>query len=105
MQKLERRGLNTGTCYERLVRLVEGQLPLGLVPSIEDDSLLSQASKQNLHESTLTATPQLFSKEDNHLYRPNLQQQESLRHYLDMLLSGIHQKFEEPLIVKLGTMY
>ncbi len=105
MQKLERRGLNTGTCYERLVRLVEGQLPPGLVPSIEDDSLLSQASKQNLHESTLTATPQLFSKQDNHLYRPNLQQQESLRQYLDMLLSGIHQKFEEPLIVKLGTMY
>ncbi len=103
MQHLERRGLNTSTCYERLVRLLEGQLPSGLVPSIEDDSWLSQASKQNLHYSMLTATPQLFSKEGNQLYRPNCRQHERLRQYLDILLSRTHQKFEEPLIVKLGT--
>lgn len=103
MQHLERRGLNTSTCYERLVRLLEGELPPGLVPSIEDDSWLSQASKQNLHYLMLTATPQLFSKEGNQLYRPNCQLHERLRQYLDILLSETHQKFEEPLIVKLGT--
>jgi hypothetical protein len=103
MQQLERRGLNTGACYERLVRLVEGQLPPGLVPSIEEDSLLSQASKQNLHALALASTPQLFSKQGNQLYRLNRQQQECLSQYLDIILSGTYQKFEEPLIVKLGT--
>jgi hypothetical protein len=102
MQQLERRGLNTGACYDRLVCLVEGQLPVGLVPPINGDSLLSQESKQNLHYSTLSATPQLFSKEGER-YRPNPRQQKNLRHYLDIVLSRTCQKFEEPLIVKLGV--
>jgi len=100
VQHLERRGLNTNTCYERLVHLVKGQLPLGIVPSLEDDSTLSEASRENLHYSQVLAEP-LFSQEGQ-LYRLNLQQQERLRQYLELVLSGTHQKFEEPLIVKLG---
>ncbi len=101
-QHLEYRGLNTGACYERLVRLVEGQLPPGLVPSITDSNWLSHTSKQNLYYSILTAES-LFSQEDNQLYRPNLEQQERLRDYLNMVLSGTYQKFEEPLIVNFGA--
>ena len=103
MQQLERRGLNTSACYERLIHLIEGQLPPGLVPSIEEYTLLSHSSKQNQYYSALTATPQLFSKQDNQHYRPNLQQQRCLLQYLDIVLSGTHQKFEEPLIVKLAA--
>jgi hypothetical protein len=101
-QHLEYRGLNTGACYERLVRLVGGQLPPGLVPSITDSNWLSHTSKQNLYYSILTAES-LFSQEDNQLYRPNLEQQERLRDYLNMVLSGTYQKFEEPLIVNFGA--
>jgi hypothetical protein len=101
VQQLERRGLNTAACYERLLSLVQGQLPLGLVPSIDNAIWLSQASKKNPQYSTLTAAG-LFSQEDNQLYRPNLQQQQRLRQYLEIVLSGTYQKFEEPLIVKLG---
>jgi hypothetical protein len=101
VQHLERRGLNTGTCYERLVRLVKGQLPLGIVPSSEDDSTLSQASRENLYYSQVLAEP-LFSQEGQ-LYRLNLQQQQYLRQYLELVLSGTRQKFEDPLIVSLGT--
>ena len=101
VQQLERRGLNTAACYERLLSLVQGQLPPGLVPSIENSIWLSQASKKNPQYSTLTAAG-LFSQEDNQLYRPNLQQQQLLRQYLELVLSGTYQKFEEPLIVKLG---
>lgn len=100
MQQLEYRGLNTSTCYQRLIRLLEGYLPSGLVPSTDDVHWLSQASKQNLYYSTLTAQP-LFFQEDNQLYCPNQKQQERLRQYLDIVLSGANQKFEEPLIVKL----
>jgi hypothetical protein len=100
VQHLERRGLNTSTCYERIVRLVKGQLPLGIVPSSEDDSTLSQASRENLYYSQVLAEP-LFSQEGQ-LYRLNLQQQQYLRQYLELVLSGTRQKFEDPLIVKLG---
>jgi len=103
MQQLERQGLNTGACYERLVRLVEGQLPPGLVPSIENASWLAPASKQDLLYSSDAANTGIFEREDEQLYYPNLRQQQRLRQYLDIVLSGIHQKFDEPLIVKLGV--
>jgi hypothetical protein len=103
MQRLERRGLNTGACYEQLVRLVEGQLPEGLVPSITEPNLLSPTSKQNLLYSKITASTGLFCREGKRLYRRNLQQQACLHQYLELALSGIYQKFEEPLILTWDT--
>lgn len=100
MQQLERRGLNTSTCYERLVNLLEGYLPPGLIPSIDYGEWLSQASQQNPHYSRLTK-PRLFFVEGG-LYRPNPQQQQHLRQYLELVLSSMSQKFKEPLIVKIG---
>lgn len=102
MRQLERRGLNTGACYERIVCLVEGQMPPGFVPSAEDNVRLSQASRENLQDSLLLSEP-LFSPEDKHSYRLNPQQRERLNHYLERVLSGTYQKFEEPLIVKKVT--
>jgi len=102
MQQLERRGLNTDSCYERLVSLLEGQLPDGLVPPLKESIWLSQESKHNLHYSELTAEP-LFSHEGNQLFRPNFQQQERMSWYLDLLLSRTRQKFKEPLTIPLGS--
>lgn len=99
MQQLERRGLNTGACYERLVRLVNGHLPEGLIPSIEDTSWLAPTSKQNPLYSKIANKTRLFSQADDRLYRRNPQQQEELSQYLKLAFSGIYQKFEEPLIV------
>jgi hypothetical protein len=99
MQQLERRGLNTGACYERLVRLVDGHLPDGLVPSMENTSLLAPTSKQNPLYSKIAMRGGLFSREDDRLYRRNLQQQEYLNQYLKLAFSGIYQKFDEPLIL------
>lgn len=102
LQQLERRGLNTVACYDRLVHLVEGHLPPGLVPAFEEDSLLSQASRETFPYSDIASEP-LFSQVSEGLYRPNPHQQERLRQYLHLVLSATHQKFEEPLIVKLDT--
>ena len=108
MQQLERRGVNIGACYERLVCLVEGQLPEGLVPALEDVSLLSPISKQNSIYGKVAASTGLFFREDdgsknmgkgNRIYRLNLNQQSFLRDYMEIILSGIYQKFEEPLIL------
>ena len=103
MQQLERRGLNTDACYERLVRLVESQLPDGLIPSLGDDSLLSSTSKQNPLYWQVAANTGLFSRDDNQLYHRNLQQQEYLRQYLELILADTYQKFEEPLLVTWNT--
>ncbi len=105
VQQLERRGLNTEACYERIIRLVEGELPSGLVPLIENHSLLSETSKQNQHYLAIASNTGIFSKEDDRRYRPNPQQQKCLRQYLEVVLSGTYQKFEEPLIVNLGQIF
>jgi hypothetical protein len=105
VQQLERRGLNTEACYERIIRLVEGELPSGLVPLIENHSLLSETSKQNQHYLAVTSNTEIFSKEDDRRYRLNPQQQKCLRKYLEVVLSGTYQKFEEPLIVHLGQTF
>ncbi|MBE9125631.1 MULTISPECIES: hypothetical protein [unclassified Coleofasciculus] len=97
LQRLERRGLNTSPCYERLVRLLEGHLPPGLIPTVEYGSLLSHASQENLHYSRIAAA-ELFSIEGGRL-RPNRQQHEYLNEYMELVLSSIYQTFEEPLIV------
>ncbi|HAA33549.1 MAG TPA: hypothetical protein DCE56_44755, partial [Cyanobacteria bacterium UBA8553] len=101
MHKLERRGLNTGACYQRLVRLVEGHLPPGLIPSSEDGGWLSQTSKQNLYYSAIANQP-LFFQQSHQFYRLNPEQQHVLRQYLvELVLSRTYQQFNEPLIVNL----
>jgi hypothetical protein len=99
MQQLERRGLNTSACYERLVDLVNGQLPAGLVPSLEQDSRILASQTSLLDE--LTAAP-LFSQEGAR-YCLNLQQRERLANYLEMVVSATTQQFAEPLFVKWAT--
>ena len=95
---LERRGINTRVCQHRLMALLEGNLPPGLVPSLTDACWLTQASQQNLDYQSISAAP-LFERQANLLYRPNPQQIRSLRHYLSTILTDTHQKLEEPCAV------
>jgi hypothetical protein len=100
LQRLEHRGLNTSTCYERLVALINNRLPSGLVPPLGDDSKLSPTSRENRHYSDAIAEP-IFIQEEHQQYRPNSRQQARLHRYLTLLLSGTHQRFEEPNFIKL----
>ncbi|HBB33468.1 MAG TPA: hypothetical protein DC064_17105 [Cyanobacteria bacterium UBA9273] len=104
MQHLERRGLNASACYQRLILLIEGRLPPGLVPSVDYGSWLSPASCENLHYCQAKAAG-LFSQEGDRLYRPNPEQHERLHQYMDALLSSMYQTFEEPLIVNLEAAH
>ncbi len=113
MGLLERRGLNTAACYNRLVSFIKGELPSGLVPSIDYSNWLSEASCQNPHYAQVGAAG-LFSvcdvSEDGDLsetsvavegegfYQVNLEQHEYLIQYFDLLLSNTHHAFEEPLL-------
>lgn len=117
MRLLERRGLNTTACCDRILPLIEGKLPSGFVPSIDYPHYLSEASCQNPYYTKIAAAG-LFSvcevREDRDLsetsvtiegenfYRPNLEQHQELLEYLDLLLSNTHHAFDEPLLYHLG---
>jgi hypothetical protein len=100
MQLLERRGINTHACQLHILALLEGHLPPGLVPSEQDKSFLTEASRQYLDAQALTAAP-LFFKEGNQIYRPNLEQCRRLREYLSQVMVNTHQTLEEPFAVNL----
>ena len=98
MQLLERRGINTYVCEERIKEILEGQLPLGLIPSGEDLMLLSEVSRQNSDYQDLTAKP-LFNQEvDGRKYTLSHGQVEYVRQYLNKLVENSKQKLEEPLL-------
>ncbi|MGB3510459.1 MAG: hypothetical protein WBA93_14730 [Microcoleaceae cyanobacterium] len=98
MQLLEKRGINTRVCQERIKGILESQLPPGLLPSNEDLMLLTEVSRQNSDYQGLTAKP-LFDKEANgRKYRLSDRQAEYVRQYLNNLVASSGQKLEEPLL-------
>ncbi|MEB3338501.1 MAG: hypothetical protein VKJ46_13625, partial [Leptolyngbyaceae bacterium] len=100
MQSLERRGINTYACQLNILALLEGQLPVGLVPADSDLGLLSSEFRQHPDYQLLTAEP-LFYKEGNQMYRPNVEQCNRLRRYLGRVMASTQQQLEEPFVVSL----
>ncbi len=111
MQLLEHRGINTRICYHRIMALLEGQLPLGIMLSTPDASWLTPQSREILvaqingqsQTKGVNAANPLFFKEENQLYRPNFEQFNRLRSYLNNVLAGTYQKLEEPLFIDLDV--
>ncbi|MEQ9549104.1 MAG: hypothetical protein RIM23_05750 [Coleofasciculus sp. G3-WIS-01] len=97
-QRLERQGLNTVACYERLLGFLDGELPSGLLPVSDRLQGFSATSPQNSSYGDL-ADAKLFSTVGDRLYRANFQQHERLRQYLKLLVSSLSQTFDEPLII------
>ncbi len=100
LQLLEKQGINTNFCQRTLLNLLEGQLPVGLLPARTDTSLLTLASQQNPDYQILTATS-LFVKEGNQIYRFNPEMRDRLQQYLNAILAKTHQTLAEPLTVGL----
>jgi hypothetical protein len=100
MQRLEQRGINTRACTQRLLTLIEGYLPPGLVPTTENAHWLTLASQQNRDYLGITVAP-LFARVEGDRYRANGKQCQRLRQYFTALLSGTKQKLEEPASVNL----
>ena len=100
LQILEYRGINTRVCFSRVMALLDGQMPAGLVPSQTASGLLTPASAQNPDYQAIASAP-LFEKEATQLYRMNGQQSEAWRRYLSSVLAGTQQKLDDPLAVNL----
>ncbi len=102
LQLLERQGINTQACQNRILSLLEGNLPLGLVPT-EGMEPLATASAQHPDLASLATAP-LFEK-DSQGYRPNLDQCRQLQQYLEALLVASVQKLEDPLTANLTVSW
>ncbi len=102
LQLLEAQGINTQACQQAIFNLVEGQLPIGLVPSKADRALLTPESRQNPEYQVLAASP-IFLRESNQVYRLNPDLRDYLWQYLSAILDGTHQTLEEPLPLDLGV--
>lgn len=103
LQMLENRGVNTQACQRSILNLLEGQLPMGLVPVPSDASLLTVESLQNPEYQSLTSLP-LFSKPDSQTYCLNAEVRDRLLRYLAAILKTTHQTLEDPLPYTLTTM-
>ncbi|MDE5121139.1 MAG: hypothetical protein O4965_13980, partial [Trichodesmium sp. St19_bin1] len=100
-QLLEKRGINTRVCQEKIQAILGGKLPSGLMPSEEDLILLSEVSKQNYEHQSLKINPLFEQKIDSTKYELNHEQAEYLREYLNRIVASSKQKLKEPLLRRL----
>ncbi|TAF07779.1 MAG: hypothetical protein EAZ77_08555 [Nostocales cyanobacterium] len=115
LQLFESRGINTRICQQRLLAFLEGELPAGLIPSEHSDFFdaisvpdgnptslnsmwLAKNSQENPDYQAIASAP-LFQKQGNLTYRPNAQQLQFLRRYLDAIKASTQQSLEEPYAV------
>lgn len=94
----EAKGINTRTCQQRLLAFLEGELPAGFVPSSIDSLWLTNSSLESSEYRAITEKP-LFEKQGSLSYRPNLEQIQALKRYLDVIQSSNQQSLEEPYTV------
>ncbi len=98
LQLLERQGVNTRTCESRILGILEGKLPPGLLPAEEDFMLLAEESRQNPDWQAILAEP-LFFEDVSRGYRLNIEHSFVVREYLTKLASSSQQKLLEPATI------
>ena len=101
MELLERRGVNTQLCQDRVLAILDGQLPNGLLPSGAAAIWLTESSRQTPIFQALTEAPP-FSRVAHLVYRPNPLQCSLLRQYLNAVMACTYQTLKEPYLVALG---
>ena len=101
LQLLEKQGINTSVCQRPILRLLEGRLPEGLLPS-QTAAMFTSGSSRNADYQALLTQP-LFIKEGNQLYRFNSETRDRLQHYLTAILANTHQTLVEPLSIELSA--
>jgi hypothetical protein len=94
----EERGINTRNCQQRLLAFLEGELPCGLIPGNNESIWLTQVSLENFDYKSVVGA-ELFEKQGSLSYRPNVQQINSLRRFLDAVKASTQQSLDEPYTV------
>ncbi|NJL42693.1 MAG: hypothetical protein HC935_03540 [Pseudanabaena sp. SU_2_4] len=95
MQQLQNRGVNSKSCRDRILTILQGDLPTGLFPWQEQEQSLF------LSDPTLSSdlfTGRLFELESDGTYQPNWRKFQALRAYLKAILGTMQQSLSEPLV-------
>ncbi len=100
-QRLEQRGLNTRPCQTRLLALLAGELPAGLLPLPVLAPRLAADSRRCVEYRALAAAA--FCQVDaEQRYQLNPRQSRRLQQFLMLALTGAKQSLDEPLSADLG---
>ncbi|WP_204141454.1 hypothetical protein [Halomicronema sp. CCY15110] len=97
---LEAQGLNVSACQSRIVAILEGHLPPGLLPDLATRELLSRDTRTNRTYQDLAAGS-LFTQQTRNIYMVNAAQRDRLREHLTRLMQDKQQSLAEPLIAQL----
>ncbi|MCS6814585.1 MAG: hypothetical protein NZ772_13605, partial [Cyanobacteria bacterium] len=106
-QNLADNGVDTHACQHRILALLEGHLPPGLVPSASDRALFSPESLNHPYYQHLLATP-LFTGYDDpargRVYRANLEQCQRVQDFLTMVFNTSHHPLNRSLTIALSPV-
>jgi hypothetical protein len=95
LQQLQMRGINIKTCRDRILSILQGDLPEGLFPWQEPESSVI------LEDPTLSSdlfAGRLFELETDGTYQPNVTKFQQLRVYLQAIIGNMSQTLNEPLV-------
>lgn len=102
LQLLAGREIDSEACQATILKMLEGQLPGGLIPAKTDMAMLTLESRQNPDYQGLNVA-RLFYRQSNQVYGLDQEIGDRLWNYLEALLSDTHQTLEEPLSFELET--
>jgi hypothetical protein len=97
---LEEQGINVSACQSRIVAILEGHLPPGLLPDMATRELLSRDTRTNRTYQDLAAGS-LFTQQTRNIYMVNAAQRDRLQPHLTRLMADKQQSLTEPLIAQL----
>jgi hypothetical protein len=95
LQQLQMRGVNIKTCRDRILSILQGDLPEGLFPWQEPENSVI------LEDPTLSSdlfAGRLFELETDGTYQPNVPKFQQLRVYLQAIIGNMSQTLNEPLV-------
>jgi hypothetical protein len=95
LQQLQMRGINIKTCRDRILSILQGDLPEGLFPWQEPENAVI------LEDPTLSSdlfAGRLFELETDGTYQPNVTKFQQLRVYLQAIIGNMSQTLNEPLV-------
>ncbi|MFM7885344.1 MAG: hypothetical protein ACKPCM_01330, partial [Pseudanabaena sp.] len=95
LKQLQMRGVNIKVCRDRILSILQGDLPAGIFPWQEPEH------GALLEDPTLSSelfTGRLFELETDGTYQPNVTKFQQLRIYLQAIIGNMSQPFNEPLV-------
>ncbi len=95
LQQLQIRGINIKACRDRILSILQGDLPDGLFPWQEPEHAVV------LEDPTLSNelfAGRLFELETDGTYQPNMLKFQQLRVYLQAIIGNMSQTLNEPLV-------